>query len=205
MPISSLELKAALQAEREASFFRLRGGYPIPLAGGLWWAGLGLMGYRLHSHLQWILLTFYATALLFPLAVLLGRVCRVHFMAERTAVSDVAWPAMGSMLLFWPMAFAAFPAYPEMVPLILGVGMSIMWPVVGWAYGRTALFSAHAVVRAVVCLGLWEWLPSGRFTVLPLAVSAIYMVWVVVLVVASSKSRQVAHAAISTQTIRSGA
>jgi hypothetical protein len=196
-----LELKEALQAEREASFFRLRGGYPIPLAGGLWWAGLALMGYRLHSHLQWILLTFYATALIFPLAVLLGRACRVNFMAERTAVSDVIWPAMGSMLLFWPMAFAAFPAYPEMVPLILGVGMSIMWPVVGCVYGRTVLFSAHAVV----CLGLWEWLPSGRFTVLPLAVSAIYLVWVVVLVVASSKSRQSGRVAISTQNLRSEA
>jgi hypothetical protein len=190
MQISSLELKQALRVEREASFFRLRGGYPIPLAGGVWWLGLGLMGYRVHSHLQWILLTFYATGLIFPLAVLFGRLCRVNFMGERTAVSEVIWPAMGSMLLFWPMAFAAFPAYPEMVPLILAVGMSIMWPVVGWAYGRTALFTAHAVVRAVVCFALWEWMPSGRFTVLPLAVSAIYLVTVVVLVVVTGKSRQ---------------
>jgi len=190
MPISILELKEALRAEREASFFRLRGGYPIPLAGGVWWACLGLAGYWLHSHSQWILLTFYCTGLIFPLAILFGRLCRVNFMAERTAVSDVIFPAMGSMLLFWPMAFAAFPTYPELEPLILAVGMSIMWPVVGWAYDRTALFTTHAVVRAVVCFGLWKWLPSGRFTVLPLAVAAIYLVTVVVLLVASSKSRQ---------------
>ncbi len=187
---ATLELKELVRAEREASFFRLRGGYPIPLAAGVWWAGLGLAGYWLHSHLQWILLTFYCTGLIFPLAILFGRLCRVNFMADRTAVSEVIFPAMGSMLLFWPMAFAAFPAYPELEPLILAVGMSIMWPVVGWSYGRTALFTTHAVVRAVVCFALWEWLPSGRFTVLPLAVSAIYMLTVVVLLVASSKSRQ---------------
>jgi hypothetical protein len=190
MPISTLELREALRAEREASFFRLRGGYPIPLAGGVWWAGLGVMGYFVHSHVLWVLLVFYCTGLLFPLALLFGRLCRVNFMAERTAVSEVIFPAMGSMLLFWPMAFAAFPNYVELEPLILSVGLSIIWPVVGWAYYRTALFTSHAVVRAVVWFGLWKWLPSGRFTVLPLAVSAIYLVTVVVLLVASSKSRQ---------------
>jgi len=190
MQISTLELKEAVRAEREASFFRLRGGYPVALAGGVWWAALGLAGYRLHSHSQWILLTFYCSALIFPLAILLGRLFRINFMADRTAVSDVIFPAMGSMLLFWPMAITAFWVYPELVPLILGVGMSIMWPVVGWSYGRTALFSTHAVVRAVVCFGLWNWMPAGRFTVLPLAVSGIYLATVVALIVASSKSRQ---------------
>ncbi|HZL26365.1 MAG TPA: hypothetical protein VFC39_07540 [Acidobacteriaceae bacterium] len=193
MQISTLELKEALRAEREASFFRLRGGYPVALAGAVWWAGMGLAGYRLHTHLQWILLTFYCTALLFPLAILFGRLFRNNFMADRTAVSEVIFPAMGSMLLFWPMAITAFWVCPELVPLILGVGMSIMWPVVGWSYGRTALYSTHAVVRAVVCFVLWRWLPSGRFTVLPLAVSAIYLATVVVLLVASSKSRQPAR------------
>ena len=91
------------------------------------------------------------------------------------------------------MAIAAFWTYPDLVPLILGVGMSIMWPVIGWSYGRTALYSTHAVVRAVMCFVLWNWWPSTRFTVLPLAVSAIYLATVVVLLVASSKSRQPAR------------
>jgi len=190
MPISTLELKQAVRAEREASFFRLRGGFPVALAGGVWWAAMALAGYRMHSHMQWILLTFYCSALIFPLAILFGRVFRINFMADRTVVSEVIFPAMGSMLLFWPMAITAFWVYPQLVPLILGVGMSIMWPVVGWSYGRTALFTSHAVVRAVVCFVLWNWWPSTRFTVLPLAVSAIYLVTVVVLIVVSSTSRQ---------------
>jgi len=192
MQMSTLELKEALSAEREAQFFRLRGGFPIPLAGGVWWAGLGLAGYRLPPH-TWILLTFYCSGLLFPLAILFGRLFRVNFMGDKTAVSEVIFPAMGSMLLFWPMAFAAFSNYPELVPLILSIGMSIMWPVVGWSYGRTALFTSHAVARAVVCFVLWTCWPSTRFTVLPLAVSAIYLVSVVVTLVASSKSRQPAR------------
>ena len=44
-----MNLKQALFAEREASFFRLRDGYSIPIAGAVWWAALGTAGYLLHS------------------------------------------------------------------------------------------------------------------------------------------------------------
>jgi uncharacterized membrane protein (UPF0136 family) len=47
--MNSTNLKQALFAEREASFFRLRGGYSIPIAGAAWWAALGTAGYLLHS------------------------------------------------------------------------------------------------------------------------------------------------------------
>ena len=49
----SMDLKQALFADREASFFRLRAGYPIPLAGATWWAILGTAGYLLPSRGQW--------------------------------------------------------------------------------------------------------------------------------------------------------
>ena len=47
---TTADLSKLILAEREASFFRLRGGYPIPLAGAIWWAALGILGYRVHIH-----------------------------------------------------------------------------------------------------------------------------------------------------------
>ena len=122
--------------------------------------------------------------------LLLARLFRNNFMRDRTAVTDLLFPAFGSMMLFWPIAISAWWSYPELVPLILAVGMSILWPVVGWTYGRTVLFSVHAAVRAVVCFALWNWFPSTRFTLLPLAVSAIYLVTVVAILIASSEERR---------------
>ncbi|HEY4355867.1 MAG TPA: hypothetical protein VGN16_08980 [Acidobacteriaceae bacterium] len=180
------DLKKLLMEERQAAFFRLRGGYPIPLAGGIWWALLGGMGFVVHNRGLWIFLAFALSGVLFPLALLLSKLFHVDFMKDRTPVSDVVFPAMGSMLLFWPMAIAAYWSFPQLVPLILGVGMSIMWPVIGWSYGRTALYSTHAIVRAVVCFVIWNWWPAARFTVLPLAVSLIYVVSVVAMIVLSS-------------------
>ena len=139
--METIDLRRAILAEREAAFYRLRGGYPIPLAGGVWWAMLGIGGFYVHNRMLWIFLAFALSGIIFPLALLFARITGIDFMKDRTPVSDVIFPAMGSMLLFWPMAFAAYSNYPQLVPLILAIGLSIMWPVVGWMYGRTALFS----------------------------------------------------------------
>jgi hypothetical protein len=93
---------------------------------------------------------------MFPVAMLLARLLRNDFMRDRTAVSDLLFPAFTSMMLFWPIAITAWWTYPPLVPLILGIGMSIHWPVIGWTYGRTAIYTAHAVVRAIACFVLWN-------------------------------------------------
>jgi hypothetical protein len=182
-------LAQALVEERNATFFRLRGGYPVPLAGAIWWAALSLLGYHARPHL-WIFIAFATSGLVFPLAILLGRICRVNFMSDRSAISDLMFPTLIPMVLFWPVAFAAYPTAPALVPLIMAIGMSVAWPVMGWIYGRTALFTAHAIVRAIACYVLWNWFPSTRFTLLPLAVSLIYVATIIVTLIASAPSRQ---------------
>lgn len=182
----NLGLKQALFEEREASFYRLRGGYPVPLAGATWWAMLGTAGYLLHSRHLWIFVAFVTSATIFPLALLFARLFHCNFMQDKTAVTDALFPAFASMLLFWPIAISAWWVYPELVPLVLGIGMSIHWPIIGWMYGRTGIYTAHAVIRAIACFVLWNRWPSSRFTVLPFAVSAIYLATVFTILLASS-------------------
>lgn len=187
----STELKQVLFAEREASFFRLKGGFPIPLAGAVWWAILGTIGYLLPSRHLWIFIAFVTSGAIFPLALLFAKLFRNDFMRDRTAVSGVLFPAFTSMLLFWPIAISAWWSYPQLVPLILGIGMSIHWPVIGWMYGRSMIYTTHAVVRAVTCFVLWNWFPSSRFTLLPFAVAVIYLLTVFAILLASSTGRTV--------------
>ena len=179
----TLALRTQLRAERAAAYARLRGGYPIPLAGAVWWAALGVGGYIAPTPGHWIFGAFVSSGLIFPLALLFGRLFRVNFLRDRTAVDDVIFPAFVSMLIFWPIAISAWWSYAALVPLVLGIGMAIHWPVIGWTYDRVALFSAHAVARAVVCFAIWNWLPAHRFTLLPFAVSGIYFVTVAAILV----------------------
>ena len=185
-PCRPPELKQRLLADRLASFVRLKGGYPVPLAGAVYWLALGLAGYRLPLQ-DWILIAFYASGLIFPIALLLSRLLRNPFMKDKSAAGDVLLPTFTSMLLFWPIAFAAFGAAPQLVPLILAIGMSQHWPVIGWSYGKTGLYTAHAVARAIGALAIWTLLPEGRLTLLPFFVCAVYLATVAAILMAARR------------------
>jgi hypothetical protein len=168
------DLKARLLADRLASFRRLKGGYSVPLAGAVYWAVLAWVGYHATPR-AWITVAMWGSGAIFPLALLLAKLLRNDFMADRTATGDVLVPTFVSMLLFWPMLAASLRVAPELAPLILAIGMSMHWPVIGWSYGKTALYTGHAVVRAVVAFLIWTLVPDGRFTLLPLSVCVIYL------------------------------
>lgn len=181
-----MSLRDDLLRERLAIYGRLRGGYPIPLAGAVYWIAIGVLGFYLPPK-QWTLWAFILSGSIFPLALLFAQIFGNKFMKDKSAVGDLLVPAFISMLLFWPLAFVAFGKYVEFVPLILAIGMSQHWPVIGWTYGRTALFSAHAIVRAVACTAIWIMVPADRFTFLPFCVALIYLLTVGALVVDSRR------------------
>jgi hypothetical protein len=181
------DLKARILADRLASFERLKGGFPIPLAGAIYWAALTWVGYTMPPG-QWILVAMWGSGAIFPIALLLAKLFRNDFMKDQTATGDVLLPTFISMFLFWPMLISAIWSAPQLAPLILAIGMSLHWPVIGWAYGKTALYTAHAVVRAIVVFIIWNWMPEARFTLLPLSVSVIYLLTVVAIVVSVSRN-----------------
>ena len=180
------ELKAALLKDRRESYARLRGGWPIPLAGAIYWAALAVLGHVLPLG-TWAFYAFVTSGLIFPMALILGKIARIPFMQDKRAADDVLLPTFISMLLFWVFIVASAQEAPELVPLILAVGMSLHWPVIGWSYGRTGLFSAHAIIRAIGALLIWLYWPDGRITVLPAWVALIYVLTVIAIYFDSGK------------------
>jgi hypothetical protein len=85
------------------------------------------------------------------------------------------------------LAISAWWTYPPIVPLILAVGISIHWPIIGWIYGRTCIYTAHAAVRAIACFILWNWFPATRFTLLPFTVALIYIFTVFAICLSSAE------------------
>lgn len=65
--------------------------------------------------------------------------------------------------------------------------MSAHWPVIGWCYGRTFLYAAHAVIRALIALYIDVQYPDERLTWLPLSVAGVYFVTVLAIYVASGR------------------
>ncbi|MGB9108934.1 MAG: hypothetical protein WCC39_09625 [Telluria sp.] len=176
-----------LKEERLASYYRLRGGFPVPLAGAVWWAALAYAGYAGLKPQSWMFAAAVSSGLIFPLALFFAKVFRCDFMKDRTAATSVLAPTFISMSLFWPIAISAWWSFPPLFPLVLAIGMSLHWPVIGWTYGRAGLFSGHAIVRAVVCFYIWNWMPKAQLTLLPASVAAIYLVTVIIILIDSAR------------------
>ncbi|MGP1275406.1 MAG: DUF7010 family protein [Caulobacterales bacterium] len=171
-----MELKTELTELRRESYGNLRGGYPIVLAGAIYWIVLAGLS-RFLEPVPLLQTAFGLSGLIFPLAVALAWVTGNRFLKERNALSPLLVPAFIAMLLFWPMLFiAAAESSAGVVMAILAIGMSLHWPVIGWTYGRTALFSSHAIIRAVLVAWIFNAYPDERLTLIPLAVAACYLV-----------------------------
>ena len=79
------------------------------------------------------------------------------------------------MLLFWPIAIAALWSAIDLFPLVLAIGLSLYFPVIGWMYGKSALYVSHAVVRAVAVFVIWWRFPDHQLLLIPACVALIYV------------------------------
>ncbi len=182
------ELNAQLKHMRLESYARVRGGWPVPLAGAAYWAILTVLG-RVVTPEDWSWMAAALSGIIFPLAILFAAVFRNAFLKEKLPDQGVTYMAMAGMLMFWPFAAAAMWTQNDLVPLILAIGMSTHWPVFGWSYGRPAPFIGHMLARAATVTAIWIALPDARFTLLPLSVAVIYLLTVIVIYVDSSAFR----------------
>lgn len=187
--LTTEQLRDAVKADRLASYARLRGGFPIPLAGAVYWAALSACGYFMDLS-DWSRAAFFGSGAIFPLALGFAALFRNDFMKDKTSVGSVLLPAFVSMLLFWSFIVAAASEAQSMISLILAIGMSLHWPVIGWSYGRTLIYSGHAVARAVGGTAIWLSFPDERLTWLPLFVAAVYLVTVLIIIVDSAAVRR---------------
>ena len=177
-------LKQALLNDRQGAYARLRGGFPIPLAGATYWAALAAASQQFSAE-TWYYAALFGSGAIFPLALLYARLFRNDFMKDKTASGDILVPGFIGMLLFWPMAIAALWRAPDLFPMILAIGMSIHWPVIGWSYGRTLIFSAHSIIRAIVVFLIWWKFPEQQLLLISLAVAVIYLATVLIIFVDS--------------------
>jgi hypothetical protein len=190
IPIKTL--REALLDERVSAYLRLNGGYPIALAGLIYWAALGVFGFQAELY-EWAMFAYFGSGMIFPVAIGLSMLLGCPFLRDTQVVGLVTAPALIGMLLFWPMVVAAGQMqFFWLIPIIMAIGMSIHWPVIGWSYGRTVLFSAHAVIRALAVLYIWIAFPEHRLSWMPLAVAAVYALTIVAILidVSITKSRR---------------
>jgi len=168
-----MELNELLVIEKRNFLIKANGGIGLPAAGCIYWLAAGIAGYYLEPR-TWYSVACFATGLIFPLGLVLAKPLKSDVLAK-SHISSVLFPALISMLMFWPLAIAGGTLDVSFVPLAIGVGMGLHWPVIGWMYGGKS-FMAHAFFRTIGCTVIWFVLPDHRFTILPLYVAFVYFI-----------------------------
>lgn len=169
--------KEALRQTQRRLLVRANGGVSLPVAGGVYWLVLAVLGLFL-SEQVWIFCAAFGSGLIFPLGLLLARPLNAKLFLNDEPLAEVAGFAVLAINLLWPLYFAIIYIAPELLPLALGIGMGLHWPVIGWLYGSRACL-AHGPLRVALVTALWVWLPAERLTVLPFAVACLYFATVV--------------------------
>ncbi len=167
----------AFRSAQKRLLVKAGGGVSLPVAGALYWLVLGILGYFLPERL-WIFCAAFGSGLIFPLGLLLSRPLHTKLFIKDEPLANVAGFAVLAINLLWPVYFAVIYLAPELLPLALGIGMGLHWPVIGWMYGSRACL-AHALFRTALVTALWVWLPAERLTLLPLSVAVLYLATVV--------------------------
>ena len=162
----------AIAAEQRRLFLAARSGISAPAAGASYWLALGVAGLYLPPK-TWCLLAFVTSGAIFPLAIALQKPLRAN-MFVKSPLDSMTFPTLLPVMLCFGFTIPAFHIEPQLVPLGLSIGMTMHWPMIGWMYGRTAPFSAHAIVRVLSAVVLWYAFPDYRFSLVPLSTGVVY-------------------------------
>lgn len=162
-----------LTFERERYAALAGGAIAAPLAGALYWGALGALGFRLPPSI-WCLAAFFASALIFPLALLLQRPTGSSLSVKDNPLTRASLVGLVNLAPGWAVTIPAYHTDPQLVPLTLGIGMSLHVASVGWSFSSPALI-VHPLLRAAAIVALWYGWPGARFTAIPLAIAALHV------------------------------
>lgn len=166
--------QAALKLAQAQFQIETNSGISLPVAGAIYWLVLGVLGYFL-SPFEWALAAAVTSGMIFPLGILLQKSFKSPFLKAKSPLSSLALRATVSMNLLWPVHIAVMLNAVELFPLSLGIGMSLHWLIIGWGYDSRACI-LHVAVRTVVVSALWFLAPALSYTVLPFAVTVVYII-----------------------------
>jgi len=171
--VTSVADPSFLVREQQSAYLNVKGGIAFPIAGLVYWLFLAGVGFVASDRL-WALVAFMTSGMIFPLGLGIGKILKTDLL-KPFLLSGVFGPALvGMLVVLWSIAIPAFFTAPQLVPLILAVGMGAHWPVIGWAYGRPRLYGAHLLVRSAAAVLIWVFFRDLDTVLIPLAVAAAY-------------------------------
>lgn len=162
-----------LDRERELFFIQTQGGVYLPIIGIIFWPSLGVAGYFLTPQ-AWCVSVVCLFAVSLPVSFILFR-SLVKKLLLKSPFASLIFPALVPVFISFGITVPVYFSDISLVPLVLVLGLSFHWPVVGWLYNQS-VFIFHSLARTVVAVSMWYFFPEHLFTLLPISVGLLYLI-----------------------------
>ncbi|MEM1183658.1 MAG: hypothetical protein AAGI53_01515 [Planctomycetota bacterium] len=154
----------------------------MPSAGAVCWSLAAGAGFFRPD--RWhVLSLFIAVGMIFYVGLLIAKITGEDLLGRNKSspfFDRVFFASVAMSILVFAIAIPFVLESPTSLPLSLGVLTGLMWlpisPLIGHWVG-----AAHAIARTALVLTVWLLLPDDRFTAVPLAVVAVYVVTLTIL------------------------
>ena len=169
--------------ERQREEFAKRKFLAMPLAGLIMWSIVGIGGIFFPPTLKaWLL--FICTGFIAFLGMYISKFTGENFLDKKkpkNTFDNLFFLAMGEALLVYAIAIPFFMIDYTSLPLSVGILTGLMWLPFSWIVQHwVGLF--HGIVRTILVLTLWYFLPDMRFIAIPFAIVFLYIVTIVILI-----------------------
>lgn len=180
----------------EIKRFRSQRFIAMPIAGLVMWLITGILGVVLEPKMA-ALSIFVTTGVIVYLGMFVSKFTGEHFVGKKKQknVFDALFMlTVAQALLAYAIAIPFYMHDFTSLPMSVGILTGMMWLPMTWLLGHW-IGIAHGVGRTLIVLAIWYLMPDHRFTMIPFAIVAIYLVTIVVLEQRWRKH----HASTSTQ------
>ena len=166
------ELRLAFELETNRSL-------SMPLAGALVWLVIATSGYLLPER-QAIGVMLFGTGLIFPVALLIGKVRRENLTDRLNPLSRLMGMSVLMVNLLWAVHLPLLVGAPRFFPLSLGIGLGIHWIVYSWIV-QHPVGLIHAILRTGLVVTAWSTFPARRMFAVPAVIVIVYLISLVLM------------------------
>lgn len=151
----------------------------MPMAGAVVWLVIGICG-RLFPESRADVVMLFGTGLIFPLALLIGRLRHETLTDRVNPLSRLMGMSVLMVNLLWAVHLPLLMQAPKFFPLSLGIGLGIHWIVYSWII-QHPVGLIHAAARTALVVATWFALPSSRMFAIPVVIVIVYLFSLVVM------------------------
>ena len=161
------ELRLAFERETNRSL-------AMPLAGALVWLVIAICGYLLPER-QATGVMLFGTGLIFPVALLIGKLRRENLTGRLNPLSRLMGMSVLMVNLLWAVHLPLLMGAPRFFPLSLGIGLGLHWIVYSWII-QHPVGLIHAILRTGLVVTAWSVFPNRRMLAVPAVIVVVYLI-----------------------------